>query len=97
MIKKEGHMIKNMKSRHFVLMSDGKVSTLKYYVKAKLTPPYGEDEKGSINLKGCEIQRTGKAVTLTAKDGHVLKLEFDNENEKESWISALRLHIAHTA
>jgi hypothetical protein len=94
-IKKEGHMIKNLKSRHFVLLSDDKESMIRYYAKSKSTSPYGEDEKGSMSLKGCEIQRTGGDIILKGKDNYELKLRFDSETEKESWVAAIRTHIAY--
>jgi hypothetical protein len=96
-IKKEGHVVKNWKSRYFVLLSTPSESKLTYYEKAKPTAPFGIGEKGNIALKGCTVQATGKFITLLPKSGaqsDSLKLDFE-ANDKDQWVDAIRAHIAY--
>ncbi len=95
-ITKEGHLVKNLKARHFVLLSTDTATTLKYYAKPKATAPFGDDEKGSMSLVGCELSRQSGFIIIKGSDGHELKLRFANDSEKESWVAALREHIAFT-
>jgi hypothetical protein len=93
-IKKEGHMVKNWKSRYFVLNSTPEETRLAYFVKAKSSAPFGEEEKGFLVMKGCTTQRVGNFVVLTPKEGSPLKLDFEKK-DKEEWMLAFRAHITY--
>jgi len=96
-LQKEGHVRKNWKIRYFVLMADDSGgSTLKYYVKEKSTPPYGESEKGSLNLKGCTVNVENVYAVLTT-DGKSLKVKFSGAEDRHSWMSAIEQHIQYAS
>lgn len=96
-ISKEGHFVASWKARHFVLLSTENSSKLTYYVRATKSLPFGEDEKGSLNLKGTCVTRQGALVVLKGANNYELKLKFDNEDDKDAWVIALREHIAYAS
>ena len=96
LIKKEGHMIKNWKERHFVLLATPAGSTLTYFEKAKNEPPFGEGEKGSVSLKGSTMKRTGNFIVITDASGSELKLDFTKPTEKEKWAQAINAHLTYS-
>jgi hypothetical protein len=96
---KQGHVVKNWKSRFFVLDN----GVLTYFESSSPNPPFGVNEKGRIELKGCEIVLDDKSIfTLrkisqsTKSDGHdELVLDCKYPNERDEWIETIKSHIEY--
>jgi hypothetical protein len=94
--KKEGNIVKVWPTFYFVLSSNDNQSTLSFYLKDLDTPPYGENFRGVINLKGSQVTRVGAHVSITDSQFQNSKFEFADENEKTEWIAAIKAHIAYS-
>jgi hypothetical protein len=90
-----GGFLKNWKARFFVLDS-GNIS---YFEKKKASniPPYGENEKGIMNLRGAIINDTidPKIIHIVGKAGEEKDLILEAENAKIAyeWRDAILQHI----
>ena len=98
---KQGHVWKTWKRRFFVLESDNSSSTIRYYVEEASNPPFGEDMKGELNVRGYKATTktvdNGTAVYLTGKneDDKDLTIVIDGAQERQAWIQALSDHVAY--
>lgn len=100
MIKKEGSMVKNWKTRHFVLRNvSPTLARLTYFETAKTTEPFGNDEKGVVDItKASKITNvTQKTLTLVGADGKNLNLEFLLPTDISPWRQALEDHIKYVS
>jgi hypothetical protein len=98
MLKKDGSsMFGSARTRHFVLLSTTSSSTLKYYVRPKSSPPFGDEEKGGLNLDGASVAIAGEYVVIKENKGKELKIEIAEPEERNSWFEAIHAHIIYCA
>lgn len=98
-MKKEGHQVKNWKSRYFVL---GK-GLLKYYLLPLESYPYGQQLKGEISLENYRLETPESighhkhtiALIATVSTKPNLNLSCDDELSRDAWTAALRSHIQY--
>lgn len=95
---KEGHFFRNWKRRYFVLISTKTATILRYYEEESDTPPYGQTEKGEINIRNYSVSLIdGDTVYIKGKneDDKDMKLKIDESHahERTKWMEAFRAHI----
>ena len=91
---RRGGMIKNWKARYFVLFG----GELRYFEDALDTPPYGEMEKGNMDLTGADLEdKEGLQFYVVGKQGveKNLLLEAEDIHTKLDWVKAIHQHIAY--
>lgn len=98
---KQGHMMKNWKVRHFVLLRDMNkspaVSTLSYYVEGMDTYPYGVKKLGEHVLESYRMIKTeGHYLTLekiiNGKVAEYLHFRCSLRSDLEDWLTAFVQH-----
>jgi hypothetical protein len=93
MILKQGHVVKNWKSRFFVLEK----GVLTYFESQTANPPYGNNKKGEVILKGLTIEVKKTFVYLNSmqenKNSVALLLDIKYPNERDEWVEAIQSHI----
>jgi hypothetical protein len=94
---KQGHLVKNWKSRFFILEK----GVLTYYESSTTTPPYGKNMKGFLNLNNCTVAVEKTIIRISSAEpanekGHTeLVLDIKYPNERVEWVLAIKEHIEY--
>lgn len=92
---RRGGIIKNWKERYFVLFG----GELRYFEGALDTPPFGEMEKGNMDLTGAELDLKVGGLQFFVKGKQDVEknmlLEAEDEYSKHEWVQAIQQHIAY--
>jgi hypothetical protein len=74
----------------------GGSSYLIYYLKYTDSPPYGNNERDRMDLRGCQLSSTSEGhVVLTSKKGKTYVLDLEDHPDQDKWLQSLRDHISY--
>jgi hypothetical protein len=94
MLVKQGHLVKNMKNRFFVLEE----GVLCYYENQSVNPPYGVNKKGELSLLGTRLDVNKNYLSIicidptSGKETLGLLLDVKYPNERSEWVDAIKQH-----